>query len=105
MQSGDIRDGQITASSSSGHHPDFQAWRGRLSVERNGAWVIAHPTDSWIQVDLLRSTVVTGIITQGYGFEYEDYEPEEYWIRSLQIQLGNSEDTLVYILEDGQPKV
>ena len=52
----------------------------------------------WIQVDLLRSTVVTGIITQGSA-----HAPEE-WVTNLQIQYGDSVDTLRYILENGQPQ-
>ena len=95
MESGDIKDDQITASSFYGGR---KPWRGRLY--NGNFWAIAYsnPTDPWIQVDLLRSTVVTGIITQGAA-------GIEQWVKYLQIQYGDSEDKFMYILENNQTKV
>ena len=101
MESGDIEDDQITASSFFSDYAGYQPWKGRLN--NNGFWSteLDVPTDPWIQVDLLQQTLVTGIITQGgLSRHYED------WVTTLQIQYGyKSEDTLMYILENGQPKV
>ena len=99
MESGDIRNDQITASSHyHGATGGRYAWEGRLN--NDDCWVTAtsNPTDPWIQVELLRTTVVTGIITQG--------RPNCcHWVTNLQIQYGDSESTLMYIIENGEPKV
>ena len=94
MESGDINDSQINASS---FHIGLNPWKGRLNNDHYWATSVNNPPHPWIQVDLLRSTVVTGIITQG-GSSLD-------WVESLQIQFGDSEDTLMYILEDGKAKV
>ena len=97
MQSGDIGNNQITASSFHSS-PPHQEWEGRLNNDNYWATKKSNSTNPWIQVDMLRLTIVTGIITQGRGFGPQ-------WVTSLQIQYGDSEDTLVYILENGNPKV
>ena len=99
MESRDIRDGQITASSFYTGQGVLYAWKGRLNNNDYWATASSNPTNPWIQVDLLRSTLVTGIITQGSAHAYEE------WVTNLQIQYGDSVDTLRYILENGQPKV
>ena len=92
MESGAINDNQITASTLNLENPP---WKGRLND--TGFWRSSHKKGyPWIQVDLMRSTVVTGIITQGGS---------SYWVESLQIQFGDSKDTLMYIFEDGKSKV
>ncbi|XP_028411610.1 lactadherin-like [Dendronephthya gigantea] len=68
MESGDINDEQITASSeANGKH---RAANGRLNFRprdgRTGSWSSgSHDPNQWLQVDFLRSTLVTGISTQG----------------------------------------
>ena len=105
MESGNIRDDQITASSFHTENGDvLQPWKGRL----NNVWGIwatatANPADPWIQVDLLRLTVVTGIITQGRAGPEGSLTSQ--WIKELQIQYGHSEDTLMFISENKIPKV
>ena len=95
MENGDITNNQITASS---FYSEYFPWRGRLN--NASCWVASkgYPAKPWIQVDLLHLTVVTGIITQG---------SEAFNVRatSLQIQYGDSENSLVFILENGIPKV
>ena len=94
MESGDIKDDQITASSV---YFTLYPWSGRLN-KKDSYWSTQYeyPTDPWIQVDLLRRTIVTGIITQG---------GRTIWVEYLQIQYGDSVDTLIYILMDGKAKV
>ena len=71
MENGEIPDGQITASSvwgsGSRHHG---AANGRLnfmsSNVRTGAWSSGtNDLNQWLQVDFQRSTIITGISTQG----------------------------------------
>ena len=101
MESRDIRNRQITASSFyAGNRGEFQAWKGRLNNNHYWATASSSPRDPWIQVDLLRSTVVTGIITQGGTRDrYQE------WVTDLNIQYGHSVDLLMYILGNAQPKV
>ncbi|XP_077965989.1 uncharacterized protein LOC120335342 isoform X2 [Styela clava] len=82
MESGEINDGQISASSAFS-----QQWKPSLSRlnNRRGAWISAKavlprhrsyklPTtqNQWIQIDLLRNRVVTGIVTQGFNLTSGD---------------------------------
>ena len=97
MQSGHISDEQIT-SSSFFEGVNISEANGRLN--NFGYWGTNEndQTNPWIQVDLLEETSVTGIITQGGagGTEY---------VETLQIQFGESEDNLAYIVENGVNKV
>ena len=99
MENTDIKDDQITASSYYTGSGGLQAWKGRLNNDDYWATASGKPKDPWIQVDLLHSTVVTGVITQGSAHSYQE------WVTDLQIQYGDSEDSLMYVLENGQPKV
>ena len=100
MESGDISNDQITASSFYSGQGGLEPWKGRLNNDHYWATASENPPEPWIQVDLLQSTMVTGIITQGSAsLDYQE------WVKELRVQYGDSEDTLVYILEDGQPKV
>ena len=76
-------------------------------------WATAeeNPSDQqWIQVDFLDSTttgndvIITGIQTQGSG--YHSVKPD-CWVKSLQIQTGNTTEGLELIYEEGTsvPKV
>ena len=94
MESGDINNDQITASA---FDPGFQPWKGRLN--NHGNWRAPTSYD-WIQIDLLRSTVVTGIITQGAPGRHH-----QFYYATLHIQYGDSVDNLMYILENGTSKV
>ena len=96
MECRDIQDYQITASSYYAGAGGLQAWKGRL--KNNSYWASSGVSENnWIQVDLLRSTVVAGIITQGSALVYQE------WTTALQIQYGDSQDSLKYILKNGQP--
>ncbi|XP_038060598.1 lactadherin-like [Patiria miniata] len=62
MADGTIQDNRITASSSRHCCP---ASDGRLYS--NNKWLTSISNDPWIEVDLVQSTVVTGVTTQGSG--------------------------------------
>ncbi|XP_038059999.1 retinoschisin-like [Patiria miniata] len=68
LENGTVTDDHITSSS---HQSNFPAREGRLND--NGAWMAQwEDTNPWIEVDLIDSTVVCGVITQGYS-KYTDY--------------------------------
>ena len=68
MESNEIRDGQITASSQ--WRISHGAANGRLNFmsgpRRTGAWSAkTNDFNQWLQVDFKRSTIIEGISTQG----------------------------------------
>ena len=69
MESGEIRDDQITASSQESSYPALGA---RLNAR--GWSAKTSDLNQWLQVDFERSTIITGISTQGLdlglGFEF-----------------------------------
>ena len=96
MENGQIRDAQITASSRS----DIAAL-GRLNFKagggKEGAWTARsyNPHDEWLQVDLDRYTVVTGIATQGR-------HDAKQWVTLYSLQYSEDGVTFVYYKEQGQ---
>ncbi|XP_037082026.1 discoidin domain-containing receptor A-like [Pollicipes pollicipes] len=88
MESGEIADGQITASSSHNGN-SVGPHSGRIRTEhRGGAWcplpVITAEVREYLQVDLGRVTVVTAAETQGrfgngHGVEWAERYSLQYW--------------------------
>ena len=103
MESRAIEDDQITGSSFDSHTTwgKYEPWEGRLNNIYNHFWSTEtkDPEDPWIQVNMSQQTVVKGIITQGGAGGYDQ------WVTELQIQYGESEDTMSYIRENGKPIV
>ncbi|XP_038054165.1 deleted in malignant brain tumors 1 protein-like [Patiria miniata] len=64
MEDRSIPDSSITASSTLGS--PYLPIAARLNVGSNG-WIPSTPADQWIQVDLGKPTVVTGLTMQGYA--------------------------------------
>ena len=102
MESRFIRNGQITASS---RYSGYPPWDGKLNSD--GYWATATqepPNQQWIQVDFLDRTtkgndvIITGIQMQGSGYQIF---PTDCWVKSLQIQSGNTVDGMEFIYEDG----
>ena len=67
MENGEILDDQITASS---HYVGFPPSNGRLNLiasnGNEGGWSAeTEDYNQWLQVDFQRSTIITGISTQG----------------------------------------
>ena len=102
MENRQIGDSQITSSSiyTTTFSRTYDAWKGRLNNDMYWSTKLKQPSNPWIQVDLLQQTIITGIITQGgRSILHKD------WVTALQIQYGESEDTLENILENGRIKV
>ncbi|XP_038060609.1 EGF-like repeat and discoidin I-like domain-containing protein 3 [Patiria miniata] len=102
MEDGTIRDNRITASSSS----DCCAARyGRLN-HFNKRWIaLSDDANPWIEVDLVQSTVVTGVTTKGSGYIYVKrykvaYQQQPSFDRkhvtdgkgNIQVFIGNTDD-------------
>ncbi|XP_038058774.1 lactadherin-like [Patiria miniata] len=62
MEDGTIPNDHITASS---YQKDYFGFKARLNNFKQWATYVDKSTNSWIEVDLVQSTVVTGVITQG----------------------------------------
>ena len=96
MENGQIRDSQITASSRSNTEA-----MGRLNFKagggKEGAWVPSSKRAyyQWLQVDLDRYTVVTGIATQGRN-------DANQWVTSYILQYSEDGVTFVNYKEQGE---
>ena len=108
MESRFIRNEQITASSEyQGYPPE----NGRLNSDEYWATADKNPSDQqWIQVDFLdristkNDVIMMGIRIQGSGSHIFD---SDCWVKSLQIQTGDTSDGFKFIYEEGSkdPKV
>ncbi|XP_072048292.1 uncharacterized protein [Amphiura filiformis] len=87
MESRLIKDEQITASE---FCPGYPANAGRLNNNNYWCTSYASPSDSWIQVDFLDTVTITGIRIQGGTY---------YWVTKLQIQYGDTDNSLKFILD------
>ncbi|XP_022796963.1 uncharacterized protein LOC111335346 [Stylophora pistillata] len=98
MENGQIRDTQITASSE--FLRNHAAVQGRLNFKagggKTGSWSAnINNGYQWLQVDLGRYKVVTGIATQG-----RNAVPQ--WVTLYELQYSEDEVTFVYYKEPGQ---
>ena len=96
MENGDIFDDQITASSK--YWGNSPASNGRLNFGLGsgivGAWLPAKTDlNPWLQVDFQRSTIVTGISTQGrYDFNQ--------FVKKYTISFSDDEETFHFYKVD-----
>ena len=92
MEDGSIADEQVTASSNfNGRNP----WNGRLN-NTNGHWAAGrNDATPWIQVAFSSAVTITAIQAQGAAFGLTQ------WVEELQIQTGDSESSLSYIMNEG----
>jgi len=87
MESGEIADAQISASS---HYDDnHAAIRGRLHLKhggiKQGGWSARSlDLNQWLQVDLVSFTTVAGVATQG---RFSDKARQ--WVTSYYVQYSN----------------
>ena len=102
MESRDIKDSQITASS---EIRDHEAIQGRLNFQnvglKRGGWTTdVHNANQWIQVALQRYTKITGIATQGRS-------DASQWVTKYKLLYSNDGVTFQYYKLPGQssPKV
>ena len=75
MEIGTIDNSQITSSTkSSSHAPPRNARLNYVNDKNYGGWKPDESdTASWIQVDLLQNTKITGVATQGYRQAHRTY--------------------------------
>ncbi|XP_072017484.1 retinoschisin-like [Amphiura filiformis] len=96
LESGLIKDSQITASS---YHVDNRLPEfGRLNYDNY--WAPAtndYITYHWLQVDFLSAVAIQGIKVQGSGFLQQ-------WVTHLSIKTGNDENSLAPVMESGIEK-
>jgi hypothetical protein len=81
MSNGEIKDWQITASSTSTStwDQDCHEKNSRLYADSGKAWCPKHRSDSeWLQIDLGVAAKITGVITQGRNGKRE-------WVTSFMI--------------------
>jgi len=97
MQSGVVKDAQLTASSS---YPDsFPPSEARL--ERSGypydAWKPRHNNDKqWLQIEFTKAKQINGVATQGYYSE---------WVTEYSLQYSNTSDKFAEYTVDGITKI
>ena len=101
MESGDISNGQVSASSEwDGNHAAIQA---RLYFEaapdKAGSWSAKYNNlDQWLQIDLGSKHEVTGLATQGrngYG----------QWVTKYKVQYSDNDVNFQYYMEPGQAAI
>ncbi|XP_028411620.1 EGF-like repeat and discoidin I-like domain-containing protein 3 [Dendronephthya gigantea] len=100
MESRDINDEQITASSERDNN--HKAARGRLNFTPRdgirGAWTSQHKdVNQWLQVDFQRSTLVTGISTQGR-------QDERQYVKSYTISFSKDGENFQNFSQGGVKK-
>ena len=98
MENGQIRDAQITASSE--NDENHAAVQGRLNLKagrgKTGAWsAYGNLVNQWLQVELGRYSIVTGIATQG-----RNAYPQ--WVTLYELQCSEDGVTFVYYKAPGQ---
>ena len=86
MQSGEISDGQLSASSErDSKHSATQSRLHFVNPDGAGSWVAeSNGTDQWLQVDLvILHTQVTRVATQGSNGHQRE------WVTKYSLQYGN----------------
>ncbi|XP_078351549.1 uncharacterized protein LOC144636260 [Oculina patagonica] len=104
MESGEISDEQISASS---QYDDFNhaATKGRLRLkagaDSTGSWVVANGelnVDQWLQIDLIsKYPKVTGVATQGR-------DGNNQWVTKYKLQYSNNGVNFFYYREQNADK-
>ena len=103
MENGDIKDTQISATSSFQTH-SVGPHRARLNRhEEGGAWCpksyVSKDGSEYLEIDLVKEARITGIVTQGrhangMGQEYAEFFMLQYWRQGM-------DDFAVYTTSDG----
>ncbi|XP_071800913.1 uncharacterized protein [Asterias amurensis] len=106
VQSGEILDSSITASTERG---DFRAFRGRLD-NSDGActWTAnINNQDQWLQVDLTEVKLVIGVVTQGHcGMVDDDADRLFGCVKKFHVQVSVDGNDFEYITdEDGRDEL
>ncbi|XP_078365181.1 EGF-like repeat and discoidin I-like domain-containing protein 3 [Oculina patagonica] len=99
MESGSIRDSQISASST--WRPNHAAQQARLHFKagggKTGSWSSRHnDNNQWLQVDLQQTTRVTRIATQGRNNWYKGQ-----WVTKYKLEFGDDGHTFKFYKQNG----
>lgn len=92
MESRAISDSQISASTE--FSDDYAAHQARLRVIEGGWASLLKDNNQWLQVDLLRTTRVTGIATQGKN-------ASQQWITEYKLEYGEDGQTFTFYIQNG----
>ena len=99
MQSGEISDGQISASSErDSNHSASQSRLHVVNPDREGSWAAENDdTDQWLQVDLvILHTKVKRVATQGSNRQQGE------WVTKYNLQYGNDTERFYNYTAPGQ---
>ena len=99
MQSGEIPDGQLSASSErNSKHSVTHSRLHFVSPDGAGSWAAENnDTDQWLQVDLvILHTKVTLVATQGSN------EHQREWVTKYNLQYGNDTERFYNYTASGQ---
>ena len=101
MESGAIRDSQITASSEyNSHHSPKRArlYTKEAVLGGTGAWAsLANDLNQWLQVDLGKITPVTHVATQGRN----SYSPGQ-WVTMYKLQFSDDGASFLFYKRQGE---
>ena len=90
MKDGSIQDSQLSVSSDAGG--SYAATEGRLDRTVRGWAAGSNNQEQWIQADLLDTTFITGVITQG---RYDGGQ----WVTAFRVLYSNDESTWSEVLD------
>lgn len=94
-----ISKNQFNASS---ERPQFRAYRARLNSKIFAWFPLVEDPTPWIQVELNSNATIVGIQTHGF---YRQFYDKSYYVETLQIETGDSEDYLSYVMDGNEPLV
>ena len=97
MESGEICDDQITASS---HYNHYLPSYGRLNLKGRGWAVNTNDLNQWLQVDFQKPTIITGISTQG-----QSNVPDDRFVTQYSISFSDDGNNFDDYKAGGKPKV
>ena len=100
MESGDIKDSQVTASSVKNDYR--QPFSARL-YNPYGDWKPVNDSyGEWLQIDFIDQVAVTKVATQGRGSRSGIYEK---WVTSYKLSFSKDTTSWEFFKENGQEKV
>ena len=101
MESGEIKDSQVTASSVRSENTLYQPSSARLH-NQPGYW--RPRTDSsgeWLQIDFIDRVAVTKVATQGRS----SLKSYQHWVTSYKLSFSRDAASWEFVKENGQEKV
>ena len=107
MESGEISDSQISASSETDYN--HAARQGRLNFKetsrKSGGWSAkSKDGQQWLQIDLLyQDTKVAGVATQGRHYSTDwPHGSHSQWVSKYMLQYSNDGKNFEYFKEHGK---